>query len=78
MDTKAIFSVGKACSIVNAMPCDIREAARALEVKPTQRIDGCDYYDESDVRRIGEHIRQQREGRQPRHDKRAVNVRAAN
>jgi hypothetical protein len=54
-----IISIGKAVSIVHAMPARIREAAAALGIEPEMRINGAEHYAEADVERIAEYLGQQ-------------------
>jgi hypothetical protein len=56
-DERAVVSIGQAAALLQQMPHRIRVAADALGVTPTMRINTIDYFAESDIQRIGDHLR---------------------
>lgn len=58
--TKSIISIGKACSLIQAMPERIRGAADALGIEPAMRINNIDHYTEADLQRIADSLRAQK------------------
>ncbi len=56
MNTRSIVSIGKACSIIQAMPTAVRAAAAELRINPELIINGVPHYAEDDVERIGQHV----------------------
>jgi hypothetical protein len=61
MKTKSIIAIGRACSLVQAMPNRIEAAARELGIEPALRINLVPHYAESDINRIGEYLNQQKQ-----------------
>ena len=51
-----VVSLGKACSILQAHPQRIREAAEELGVEATVRINHVDHFDVAALERIREHL----------------------
>ena len=58
--TKSVVSSGKACALIQYMPERIKRAAVELNINPVLRINCIDHYDEDDVQRIGDYLRQER------------------
>jgi hypothetical protein len=57
MKTLSIISLGHACSILQAMPTAVEQAAAALKVRPAAKINMVPHYAERDVERIGQYLR---------------------
>ncbi len=56
--SNSIIAIGRAVSILHAMPNRIRAAAGELGISPAIKINGVEHFDETDVDRIGRHLEQ--------------------
>ena len=56
--TQSIISVGQAAALLQAMPSAIKQAAADLGVSPSLTINGVVHFNEGDLERIGERLRQ--------------------
>ncbi len=59
--TTSIISVGQAASLVQHMPAVIIAAAARLHIEPAMRINGIVHFHETDLQRIAEAIRGDRQ-----------------
>lgn len=60
--TTSIVSIGKSAELLQAGMVRIRNTAAELGIRPALTINGIDHYDEADVERIGERIRERKAG----------------
>ncbi len=56
--TQSIISVGQAAALLQAMPQRIKAAALEIGVSPAMVINGVTHFDERDLERIGERLRE--------------------
>jgi hypothetical protein len=59
----SIVAIGRACTILQAMPDRIREAAAELNIQPAMIINLVPHYAEVDLKIIGEHLFEQARSR---------------
>ena len=58
----SIVSIGKAAELLQAGMVRIRNTAADLAIRPALTINGIDHYDEADVERIGDKLRERKAG----------------
>jgi hypothetical protein len=54
----SIVSIGQACALLQDMPQKIQAAAVELGIEPILKINLVDHFDESDIARIGDFLRE--------------------
>jgi len=59
MNATSIVSIGKACSIIQAMPDRIRAAASELGIAPAMVINDVTYFAAADIAKIGAYLHSQ-------------------
>ena len=63
-----ITSLGKLAGELQTLPMEIKDIAREIGVEPTITINDCPFFDEGDVSRIVDRLRQQAPPREPIQD----------
>ena len=65
MQTLRLVSLGKAASLLQRMPASISKAASEIGVVPAVVLNDVPHFDESDLQRVSDHLRQSsNEGKQ--------------